>query len=106
MIDILVIIWLHFFGDFILQSDRLAINKSKNNLILLEHVTLYSLPFLYFGIEYAIINAALHFVIDWCTSRTTSYFWQRDLRHWFFVTIGFDQALHLTCLITTYIWLI
>ncbi len=102
---ILALVWLHFFCDFILQSDRVAKEKSKDNAVLLEHVLIYGAPFLVFGLEYATINAILHGMIDFVTSRMTSRLWARSQRHWFFVTIGFDQALHLTCLLATYQWM-
>ena len=102
---IILIVWLHFVADFIFQSDRIAINKSKSNLVLLEHVVKYCILFLIIGTWFAVLNAALHFIVDWCTSRITSYYWSKDKRHEFFVTIGCDQALHLTCLTTTYYWM-
>ena len=108
MIDlgiILVLVWVHFIADFIFQSDYVAKGKSSSNSILLYHVSLYSLPFYFFGWKFALINAALHFVVDWCTSRCTSYLWKKNERHWFFVVIGLDQALHMTCLFGTYYWL-
>ena len=98
----ILIIWLHFIADFVLQSDRIAKGKSKSNQMLLEHVAIYSVPFAILGIEYAVANACLHFVVDWFSSRATSYLWQKGERHWFFVVIGIDQALHLTCLFVTY----
>ena len=104
--DILLIVWIHFLSDFILQSSYIALNKSKSNLVLLYHVILYSIPFLYFGIKYSLINLILHYIIDWCTSRITSKLWSLEDKHWFFVVIGLDQALHFTCLILTYIWII
>lgn len=108
MIDlgiILALVWLHFIADFIFQTDVVAKGKSKSNAVLLYHVTLYSLPFYIFGWEFALINAGLHFVVDWATSRATSWLYQKGERHWFFVVIGLDQALHMTCLFGTYYWL-
>jgi hypothetical protein len=102
---ILLLVWLHFFCDFILQSDRVAKGKSKDGAVLLEHVLIYGAPFLIIGLEYATINAVLHGAVDFVTSRMTSRLWAQGRRHWFFVTIGFDQALHLTCLFVTYKWL-
>lgn len=102
MTDIFILIWMHFVADFILQTNRIALNKSKNVWILLEHVLIYSISFCYFGLEFAIANMCLHFLVDFCTSRASSYFWNKDQRRWFFVVIGFDQALHMTCLIATY----
>jgi hypothetical protein len=51
---------------------------------------------------FAVVNSALHFVTDFCTSRATSALWKKDQRHWFFVVIGLDQAIHMTCLFVTY----
>ena len=99
---ILMLVWIHWFADFILQSDRIAINKSNSNLILLWHVFLYGLCFLWFGWKFAAVNAVLHFATDWITSRVTKKLWIAEQRHWFFVVIGLDQAIHMTCLIATY----
>lgn len=109
MIDIgvlLALVWFHFVADFIFQSDWVAKGKSSSNQILFYHVSLYSLPFYLFGWQFALANAGLHFITDWCTSRATSYLWQKGERHWFFVVIGLDQAIHFTCLFLTYLWLV
>ena len=103
---IITLVWMHFVADFIFQSDEVAKNKSKSNATLLLHVALYSLPFFWFGWLFAVVNAGLHFVTDWCTSRATSYLYQKNERHWFFVVIGADQAIHFTCLFLTYMWLV
>lgn len=101
MSNIYLVIWMHFFADFILQTDKMAINKSTNWKWLSIHIVVYSLPFFYFGWRYALINAAAHFVTDAITSRCTSYLWKKEKRHWFFVVIGLDQAVHMTCLLWT-----
>lgn len=100
--EILWLVWMHWFADFILQSDKIAINKSSDNGILLWHVTLYGVCLSGFGFEFAVANAFLHFATDWCTSRATKKLWVANERHWFFVVIGFDQAVHMTCLFMTY----
>ncbi len=102
---ILSLVWLHFIADFIMQSDRVAQNKSKSNMVLCQHVILYCIPFsLFFGIKFALVNAFLHFLVDWNTSRVTSFLWSNKKVHWFFVVIGFDQALHMTCLFLSYLY--
>ena len=99
---LVLLIWTHWFADFILQSDRIAINKSSSNEILLWHVFLYGACFLWVSPLFALVNAGLHFVTDWFTSRATKKLWVAEQRHWFFVVIGLDQAIHMTCLLGTY----
>lgn len=113
-----VVMWIivaHFVCDFILQSDKMAVNKSKSWYWLTMHVLAYSVGLTMFAIPlfgltsvlvmFIWINAVLHFVTDAVTSRITSYFWKNEQRHWFFVTIGFDQVIHYACLFGSFSWL-
>lgn len=123
MIDVKIVLWLlivHWIADFVLQTDWMAINKSKDMFALLAHISMYSLAmFLGFGIWFELPNdvtyrafafigltAVFHFVTDAITSNITSYLWQKEERHWFFVVIGFDQFLHYVQLLLTYKWLV
>jgi uncharacterized membrane protein len=56
----------HIFGDYFLQSDWMALNKSKRTFPCLIHVVLYSLPFLFLtnNIYALILIASTHFVFD------------------------------------------
>ena len=99
---ILVLVWLHFIADFILQTDKMAINKSKDERFLFYHSIVYGLPFLFFGIAFTIVNIVLHMVVDSITSQITSILYKQNKRHWFFVTIGADQAIHITILLLTW----
>lgn len=109
MLDTQVIIMIlcsHFLGDFVLQSDRMALNKSKSFLVLLTHTFAYSLPFISINHLYAGINAFTHAGVDAITSRITSKLWKDNRRYWFFVMIGFDQLIHLCLLFWTYPYLV
>ena len=101
MISIILVI--HFVADFVLQSDWMAKNKSKDNKALLLHVSVYSIPFmLLISPLYGLINGILHFAIDYTTARLSSKLWARGDVHNFFVVIGFDQLLHALSLLWTY----
>ena len=106
----------HFVGDFILQSDWMALNKSKSWKALLAHCAVYSACFLPFGLAFAGITFLGYVLTDAITSRLMSKLWffeqaapgvnewyyQGGSRHWFFVTIGADQLIHALALAATY----
>lgn len=98
---ILAILGTHFVGDFILQSDWMASNKSKRNSVLALHVGIYSSCFLWLGPLYAGVNFLAHFATDWITSRWTSRLYKAKKIHWFFVVIGLDQLAHYAVLLWT-----
>jgi hypothetical protein len=109
---IVLLVWIHTLSDFFLQTDRVAKGKSGSTPILLLHILIYSLPFLVLLHTYPLasvalfilVNAFLHFVTDYWSSRLTTAFWKKEMRHEFFCTIGVDQAIHITCLILTANW--
>lgn len=114
----------HLVGDFFLQSNWMATNKSKSIAPLAAHVAIYSLCFLWVGPTFVVATFGLHFVTDYFTSRITSRLWffqptkvyynaggkryecwipEGGDRHWFFTTIGVDQYIHQICLVLTYL---
>lgn len=110
----ILIVWIHFVADFMLQSDKVSKSKSSDNKILTYHVSVYSMPFVPFAFYYLstwaavafiVINLVAHFVTDYITSRMTSKLWKAGNVHWFFVVIGADQAIHMTTLFGTFAWL-
>ena len=113
----LVLVIAHFVGDFICQSDWMALNKSTRWDALAMHVGAYTLVLglaVAFsqcdfergsGVDWFVcVNAAAHFVQDAITSRINARLWQANERHWFFVAIGADQLLHYVCLFVTAEW--
>jgi hypothetical protein len=93
---------IHFVGDFVLQTDWQAKNKSKNFIALLRHTCVYSLLFLPFGFVFALVTFITHTVTDAITSRLTAYFWAKQQSHNFFVVVGADQLVHFFTLALTY----
>ena len=106
---LVLIFFTHWVGDFLLQSDEIATTKSTSIISLLDHVMIYTLTLMvilsfFFKFEhvffYSVLNGFFHFFIDNITSKINSYFYIRDERHWFFTSIGFDQFLHLSILVS------
>ena len=105
----------HWLGDFVMQSRDIAENKGKSNLVLAKHVLIYSSVFVQYAlldkfifvgkgnhyslaqwIPFILINAVLHFITDYVTSRMTTKAYQAgDI-------IGIDQWIHATCLYMTW----
>lgn len=74
---LLTTIMAHMFGDYFLQTDYLAMNKGKDNYILLVHCFLYGLGvygvYLLFGFQLSIIDLliiiGLHILMDYIKAR-------------------------------------
>ncbi len=116
---IIVSVFLHWFGDFVLQTDYHAKNKSTNNKVLISHTLIYSsvwlvsslfygcitmsLPLgIVFAIKFSLITFIAHTITDYFTSRLNTKLYNQGDIHNFFVSIGFDQALHYTQLCLTF----
>lgn len=119
--EILGILLIHWFADFVLQTDKQAKGKSKEWGPLLDHVATYSSVWMVIGLFYFfIIQSSLlfvnvlyftgitffcHTITDYITSRENSKLWEQGKVHNFFVCIGFDQYLHYIQLFLTYWYL-
>jgi hypothetical protein len=103
----------------------MALNKSKDNYALFCHVAVYTIGMFIWSsytlgptdaaVAFTCMNAVLHFVTDWMTSRINSKLWFMEpydelgdvwryvdgRRHWFFVMVGFDQLIHYVTLAVT-----
>ncbi len=122
LIEIFSILIIHWFADFVLQTDTQAKGKSKNWRDLISHTSDYSSVWWCIGVIIIVINLDLHFFIykpwtlclfvfitfishtitDYFTSRLNSRLWSEGKVHNFFVSIGFDQLLHYFQLFLTY----
>ena len=100
----------HWIGDFVLQSQWQATNKSKRLDALALHVATYSAVLLmaavillgpWRGAGFTLANAAFHFATDFVTSRVSARFWRQQAWDKFFVTLGFDQFVHQATLAAT-----
>jgi len=108
---------LHLIGDYITQSDWMALNKTKNSFACLCHVTLYSIPFYFIASWKAlIIIYVTHFFIDrfrlaryvvfiknfigdkpkWSDCQVTGYPSDRPLWMTVWLMIVADNILHLS----------
>lgn len=121
LIEIFSIIIIHWIADFILQTEKQGMNKSKDFDILLSHTINYSIVWILFGIFYTLITDTvklipliilfsiltffIHTITDYYTSKITS---KRYLKNHFYgfngfwFWIGLDQILHYIQLFTMY----
>ena len=115
--SLIVLLVAHYVGDFLLQSRKIANNKHNNWLYLLAHGGLYSVALFIFVavftpnswlpvLEFTVINAASHILIDKVTSTLTSKFYLKNNIKAMFSTIGLDQLIHTIILVLSYLWLL
>lgn len=110
--DIVSLLLMHWFADFVLQTRYQAINKSRSIKALLTHTSIYSLfwfilwPILGINTLYFVgITFICHTITDYFTSRINAKLYNENKIYEFFVSIGFDQWLHHAQLIITYNYL-
>lgn len=123
---ILIIVFIsHFFGDFVFQSDKISKAKSNYTQVLTIHAIIVGtsiliglflfvfVPMFLFGypnmlniflicLLYSILNGVLHYLIDYYTSKRITKMWLEGKVHDAFVTIGFDQFLHIFFYVTIF----
>lgn len=118
--QIILIILIHNFADFFLQSRDMALNKSKSNYWLSLHVFYYTIGIIpialmlwyfngynlwYVSLYWLLLNSELHWITDYITSRWTSRLYKEEKFYGFpsfFTAISIDQCIHYTTLILTY----
>lgn len=121
--ELLSLIIIHWFADFLMQDEKWALGKSKNNRDLTYHVLTYSSIWLGYFIVYSIIfnnykmlwfapiTFVCHWLTDYFTSRIVSKKFENKqfgspIPNWgAFTIIGIDQVLHYIQLFVTYLLL-
>lgn len=109
---VLFILFMHWLADFVFQSDEQATTKHESNYSLLMHTFVYSAMMAVVPIcammdfksiiIFFLVTFVAHTIQDYVTSRLNAQLWAEKKRHTFFVSVGFDQFLHITQLILTY----
>ena len=111
----------HWLGDFVLQSDRMAKWKATMWSMLFQHVVIYTVTmtvalivghFILVGpimmleqaAKFAAVTFVAHFITDAITSRINASLWSQQRTHDFFVSVGFDQLLHMAQIYFTLKW--
>ena len=111
MFILLFYLLLHWYADFVVQTDKQAKGKSSNNWQLLAHTSSYSLiitictyilywtnsfgaQYWYIPLIFGIIQFVTHTIIDYITSRINKKLWINEEVHTFLIMIGFDQFIH------------
>lgn len=101
---IIYLLFVHWVADFVFQSDWMAQNKSKNNLALISHCSVYGIVFMLMTWDFFLggIVMIIHHPVDYVTSRINSKLWADKKIHWFFVSVGFDQWIHFVTILLVY----
>lgn len=98
---LILIFFMHYIGDFLLQTRWMGENKSKNMKALLFHILVYTLWLFPLGVEFAIANGILHLITDFITSRLSSRAYKNNNMSQFWAIIGADQLIHIVTLLLT-----
>lgn len=117
------ILIIHWFGDFVMQSDEMGKGKSTSNYFLTTHVLTYAVIwfvccFVYVCVFYSptlfsfngvrflflfpTITFISHWITDYFTSRLNTKLHKKNDIHNFFVSIGADQVYHYIQLVITF----
>lgn len=122
VVIILLYLFVHWYADFVCQTDKQKKGKSSNNWQLLAHTSMYGLIitiFTYviflagrFGAQYWYtplifggIQFVTHTIVDYITSRINKILWINEQVHEFLVMIGFDQFIHYVILFSSLVLL-
>ncbi len=111
---IIFLMFFHWLADFVLQTRWMAETKSSSWLALSLHCLVYSFTMaigLIFitsflnVLSFAGLIFVFHFITDAVTSRMTTKYYNRGRMKKFWMTIGFDQWLHVVQILLIY-WIV
>lgn len=122
LIEIIGILFIHWYGDFVMQTEYAAQTKWRRTSALNEHIFSYMLLWYVCGLAYVLthlntyhswhltyfmlITFACHWITDYFTSKLNHRLAEKARAtgkwHYFFVSVGFDQLLHYIQLFLTY----
>jgi len=104
----------HFVSDFVTQTVEMGLKKSSNIEILTKHIAFLTLALVVLllplvspvmAVVIAFTNGAIHWVVDFATSRIAKKFYQEQRMYAFWKVIGIDQLIHTAVLLLTYSYL-
>ena len=99
MDNIIYIIWIHFFADFLAQTPTMVEKKIELYRWMTLHCVVYALFFVYFaGWRGAVIIGVTHFMVDVFAARAVDAAHNKGQRTLANMLLGLDQAIHLTVL--------
>jgi hypothetical protein len=107
MFYLIIIFCIHFLADFCMQTEWMALGKSKEMAPLLAHIGTYTLILLLFSslfmtgpmaIIWSISNGICHMWVDYFSSRAMRRARESGQERKFFMILGLDQMLHYVCL--------
>lgn len=117
MIPSITLLFIHWVGDYVLQSNEMATRKSQSIKWLTIHVLVYTcallagvlllIPFDVIPIDHIATFVGINGAFHWITDLTTSRIAHRvaDNPRIYHPVIGFDQFLHSLTLLVTLQWL-
>lgn len=97
----------HYVADWLCQSEKQALGKSKSLYLLTEHVAVYTavMGLLFWHPLFVGLNGVIHWGVDYLTSRLNARLWAaKDRRFWW--SLGADQLAHQVTLLLTAWWLL
>ena len=102
---VIMILVLHFVGDFLLQNTWMLETKRSNLRAMGAHIICIFAVLAPVGFIWAAVNCVSHTIMDFISSRFIERLWAEKRAYWFYLYVGLAQAAHIIMLFLTYKWL-